>query len=132
MEKRSASSDCGNGHSDSFSTFRCAPFEPARDGPHVLACDARGPGRPVLTAPQTFLREIAVNLSFSILVALALVATALTALFGPGDNNQDLKIGRLPTFLLITGASALMLSLLMVLRRMYVLILNEFDGHKLR
>jgi hypothetical protein len=80
---------------------------------------------------KTFLREIAVNLSFSILVALALVATALIALFELGDNNQDLKIGRLLTFFLITGAATLMLSLLMILRRMYVLILNEFDRHKL-
>jgi hypothetical protein len=78
---------------------------------------------------KTLLREITANLSFSILVALVLVATALTALFGLGDD-KDLKIGRAPTFLLITGASILVLNLLMILRRMYILILKEFDLHK--
>ncbi len=80
---------------------------------------------------KTFLREIATNLSFSILVALAIVATALGALFGLGDSNTDLKIGVVPTFLLVAGASTLVLSLLMILRRMYTLILNEFERHKL-
>jgi hypothetical protein len=48
---------------------------------------------------KKLLREIAINLSFSILVALALVATALTALIGLGDNNPDLKSGNcLPSF----------------------------------
>jgi hypothetical protein len=89
------------------------------------------PAEQSLQLQKRFLREIAVNLSFSILVALALVATALTALFGLGEN-QDLKIGQAPTFLLIMGTSTLVLSLLMILRRMYALILNEFDLHKLR
>jgi hypothetical protein len=79
---------------------------------------------------KKLLREITANLSFSILVALALVATALAGLFGLGDD-PDLKIGRATTFLLITGASTLVLNLLMILRRMYVLIVKEFDIHKL-
>jgi len=87
---------------------------------------------PALRLRKALLREVAVNLSFSILVALALVATALAALFGLGDNNPDLKIGRVPTCLLTIGASALVLGLLMILRRMYFLILNEFDLHRLR
>lgn len=80
---------------------------------------------------KTLLRQVAANLSFSILVALGLVATALAALFGLAEN-QDLKIGLVPTFLLITGASILVLNLLMVLRRMYILIQNEFELHKLQ
>lgn len=78
---------------------------------------------------KALLREITANLSFSILVALALVATTLAALFGLGDD-QELKVGRAPTFLLIMGASILLLNLLMVLRRMYILILKEFDLQK--
>jgi hypothetical protein len=80
---------------------------------------------------KALLREIAVNLSFSILMALVLVGTALAALFGL-ENDQDLKIGPVPTFVLITGASSLVLSLLMILRRIYILILDEFDRHRLR
>jgi len=80
---------------------------------------------------KALLREVAVNLSFSILVALILVATALAALFALGDRNPDLKVGPTPTFILIAGASALVLGLLMVLRRMYFLIVNEFDLHRI-
>jgi hypothetical protein len=90
------------------------------------------PAEQHLQLRKALLREVTVNLSFSILVALTLVATALAALFGLGDNNQDLKIGCVATFLLVTGASTLVLSLLMILRRMYFLIINEFDLHTLR
>lgn len=87
------------------------------------------PGDKSLQLRKRYLREIVANLSFSILMALVLVGTALGALFSLKED-QDL-IGRWPTCLLTIGAVALVLSLLMVLRRMYVLILSEFDRHKL-
>jgi len=80
---------------------------------------------------KRFLRQIATNLSFSIVVALALVSAAIVGLFGLGDD-QELRIGRVPTFFLIVMASMLVLNLLMIVRRIYVLIQNEFDTHKIQ
>ncbi|MCW5979618.1 MAG: hypothetical protein KIT09_16185 [Bryobacteraceae bacterium] len=89
------------------------------------------PADQLLQLRKTLLSEVAVNLSFCILTAIGLVATALAGLFGLGDNNPDLKVGRLSSSILITGAFALLLGLLMILRRIFFLIRNEFEAHKL-
>lgn len=85
----------------------------------------------LLQLRKTLLSEVAVNLSFSILMAISLVGTALAGLFGLADNNPDLKVGRLPSSILIAGACALLLVLLMILRRIFLLIRNEFEAHNL-
>jgi hypothetical protein len=79
---------------------------------------------------KRFLREIAANLSFSILVALGIVGVSITALFRL-KPNEDL-IGAAPTFCLMAGGAILVLTLLMTLRRIYALILDEFDRHRFR
>jgi hypothetical protein len=79
---------------------------------------------------KRYLREIAANLSFSILIALSMVGVSITALFQL-KKDQDL-IGTVPTFCLMAGAAILVLGLLMILRRMYALILDEFDRHRFK
>jgi hypothetical protein len=78
---------------------------------------------------KRFLREIAINLSFAIFTALVIVGIAITALFGL-NKDQDL-VGYVPTVLLVTGIVLLMLTLVMILRRIYTLVLHEFEAHKL-
>jgi hypothetical protein len=78
---------------------------------------------------KQLLRDLAANLAFSILISVMVVAIAITALFGL-TQGQD-QIGPTATFLLVTGAAGFVLNLLMALRRIYALILNEFDRHKL-
>jgi hypothetical protein len=79
---------------------------------------------------KRFLREIAANLSFSILVALSMVGVSITALFRLKQNEDP--IGAALTFCLMAGAATLVLSILMILRRMYALILDEFDRHRFK
>jgi hypothetical protein len=81
-----------------------------------------------LQVRKRFLREIAANLSFSILIGLALVSLAIIALFGL-TSDQD-RVGGILAFLLVAGSVAFVLTLLMVLRRIYALVGNEFDRHK--
>jgi hypothetical protein len=78
---------------------------------------------------KQLLRQLAANLAFSILISVAVVAVAITALFRLA-KAQD-QIGSAPSFLLVIGGVAFILNLLMVLRRIYALILNEFDRHKM-
>ena len=78
---------------------------------------------------KRLLREITANLSFAILVALMLVAVAIISLMRTGKDDQP--IHPVEEFILVAGGANLVLTLLMVLRRMYALLLNEFDRHKI-
>ena len=78
---------------------------------------------------KQLLREITANLSFAILVALVLVAVAIVALVRTGRDDEPVR--RPEVFILAAGSCNFLLTLLMVLRRMYALLQNEFDRHKL-
>jgi hypothetical protein len=78
---------------------------------------------------KRFLREIAINISFSLILSLALASTAIGSLIVLPKEQEP--IGPALTFLLITGSVAFLLTVLMLIRRMYALVLNEFDRHKL-
>jgi hypothetical protein len=78
---------------------------------------------------RQLLREITSNLSFAILVALMLVAVAIISLMRTGRDDEPIHPAE--EFILIAGSINFVLTLLMVLRRMYALLLNEFDRHKL-
>ncbi len=88
-----------------------------------------GPTKAYTAIRRTILREIHANISFSIVMALAMVVVVLISLWGlkytegakPGATNW------LETFLITVLASNFVLTLMMVLKRMYILISNEFD-----
>lgn len=88
------------------------------------------PADKLLQLRKRYLREVVANLSFSILVALAMVGTSIIALFTLRTANS--LVAPVFTSLLTAGGVLLVLSLLMVLRRMYTLIQHEFDRHKLK
>jgi hypothetical protein len=77
---------------------------------------------------KQLLLEITTNLSFAILVALMLVAIAIISLMRTGKDDEPIHLSE--EFILITGSANFVLTLLMVLRRMYALLLNEFDRHR--
>ena len=83
----------------------------------------------LLLVRKQLLREITANLSFAILVALVLVAVAIIALVRTGKDDEPVHVPEM--FVLVAGSVNFVLTLLMVLRRMYALLLNEFDRHKL-
>jgi len=82
-----------------------------------------------LVIRKQLLREITANLSFAILVALMLVAVAIISLVRTENDNDPIHAPE--AFVLIAGSATFVLTLLMILRRMYALLLNEFDRHKL-
>jgi hypothetical protein len=77
---------------------------------------------------KRFLREITANLSFSILLALTLVGISIVSLVELQRATDP--IGPIGTLLLVAGSTNFVLTLLMVLRRMYALVTNEFDRHR--
>lgn len=81
-----------------------------------------------LQVRKRVLRELTANMSYAILVAIALVAVGLIALARAG---VDASIPPVECFLLAAGSVNFLLTLLMVLRRMYLLLQNEFDRHKI-
>ena len=86
-------------------------------------------GDPFLQIRKQLIREVAANLSFSVLTAVGLVAVSIVGMI---RLRTDLDpIGPVETFLLITGSINFVLSLLMILRRIYALLMNEFDRHKI-
>jgi hypothetical protein len=88
------------------------------------------PSDPVLQLRKRFMREIAAHVSFSFVLSLALVSIATGALIAlPKDESP---IGAVPTFLLVLGCVALLLTMLMLIRRMHALVVSEFDRHKLK
>ena len=62
-----------------------------------------------LQVRKELLRQLAANLAFSILISVAVVAVAITALFRL-TASQD-QIGRTPTFLLVIGGTGFILNL---------------------
>jgi len=78
---------------------------------------------------KRLLREITANLSYTILLSVALVALAIITLTLLRKTEDP--IGPVETFFLVAGSTNFVLTLLMVLKRMYALVLNEFDRHKL-
>jgi hypothetical protein len=87
------------------------------------------PGNRMLQDRKRLLRELTANVCFTILVALGMVAVGIAALVRMPDDRA--AAGRVETALLIAGSANFLLNLLMVLRRMYALIINEFDRHKI-
>lgn len=72
------------------------------------------------------LREVFVNVCFCIIVAIAATATALVSL-SYMRSAPFAETGRASTFLLSFLTINFVLSLLMILKRMYKLIASEFD-----
>ncbi len=83
-----------------------------------------------LHARKQLLREITANVSFSILGALVMVAIAIVALILAKDDKDS--TGTAVTVVLVAGSANFLLNLLMILKRMYALVTNEFDRHKLQ
>jgi hypothetical protein len=81
----------------------------------------------MLVARKELLRQISANLSFAILSSLAIVAVAIFAL----ASTDQIWVPRLAVFLLLLGSVNFTLTLLMILKRMYALLMNDFDRHKL-
>lgn len=88
------------------------------------------PGDHALQARKQFMREITAHVSFSFVLSLGLASAATTALILLPDD--DTPVGPVLTFLVVAGSIALLLTLLMLIRRMHVLIVTEFDRHKLK
>jgi hypothetical protein len=77
---------------------------------------------------KRFMREIATHVSFSFVLSLALAGVATGALFSlPRDEKP---VATVFTFLLVDGSATLLLTLLMLIRRMYKLVDSEFERHK--
>jgi len=74
-------------------------------------------------------REIHANVSFAILISLAVVVVATVALWVVRhyEGSAPRETGMVPTFLLVTLAANFILTMMMVLKRMHLLISNEFD-----
>jgi len=83
-----------------------------------------------LQARKRLLREITANVSFSILTAVAMVAVAIVGLIVARDDQDPAST--FVSALLVAGSTNFVLSLLMILKRMYALVINEFDRHKLQ
>jgi hypothetical protein len=87
------------------------------------------PSDQLLQTRKRFMREIAANVSFSFVLSLGLASVAAGALMTlPSDNQSN---GPVITFVLIAGSVCLLLTLLMFIRRMHVLIVSEFDLHRI-
>jgi hypothetical protein len=84
----------------------------------------------VLQLRKRFMREIAAHVSFSFVLSLALASIAVGALMLLRKDENPL--GAVPTFLLVVGSVTLVLTMLMLIRRMHALVVSEFDRHKLK
>lgn len=83
----------------------------------------------VLQTRKRFMRQIAAHVSFSFVISLLLASVAITALLLLPTENQS--NGPVLTFVLIAGSVCLLLTLLMLIRRMHILIVSEFDQHRI-
>ena len=74
-------------------------------------------------------REIHANISFAILISLAVVVVAIVALWTTRHNEgiTARETGWAATFLLVTLSANFVLTMMMVLKRMHLLISNQFD-----
>ncbi len=86
------------------------------------------PSDQVLRTRKRFMREITAHVSFCFLLSLGVATAATTALILLPDDSH--ATGPLLTFILVAGSVALLLTLLMLIRRMHVLVVTEFDRHK--
>ena len=75
---------------------------------------------------RNILKEVFINVCYSILVAITVVSTSLVDL-GYMRSQQGSTTGKVSTFLLSSLTANFVLSLLMVMKRMYKLISTEFD-----
>lgn len=81
----------------------------------------------MLITRKELLRQVSANLSFAVLSSIVIVAVAIFAL----ASTEGAWIPRAATFLLLCGSLNFSLTLLMVLRRMYFLLLNDLERHKI-
>jgi hypothetical protein len=86
------------------------------------------PSDQALRTRKQLMREITAHVSFSFVLSLAVASAATTALLLLPDDNHP--VGPALTFILVAGSVALLLALLMLIRRMHVLVVTEFDRHK--
>jgi hypothetical protein len=83
---------------------------------------------PALKGRKMRLRELSANLSFAILLALLLVTVAMIALMVDAKVYQWTP--RIWSPILVAGSALFLLTLLMILKRIYAIVLNELDRHK--
>lgn len=81
-----------------------------------------------LMTRKQILREVTANLSFSILLSIAIVAVSVVAQSMAGQNQY--YIDRYASGILVIGTINFSLTLVMLLKRMYKLMQFEFDIHK--
>jgi hypothetical protein len=86
------------------------------------------PSDTLLQNRKRLMREIAAHVSFAFVLSLTLASIATAALMML--HRDDQPSGPVLTFSLIAGSVCLFLTLLMLIRRMHVLIVSEFDLHK--
>lgn len=82
--------------------------------------------RPDIQVRRRVLKEIFTNVCYCIIVAVFATGTALTAL-SYMKSQSGAETGRVATFFLAALTGNFVFSLLMILKRMYKLISNEFD-----
>lgn len=87
-------------------------------------------GDPSLQLRKRFMREITTHVNFCLVLSLALASVATIALILL--DKDDLPVSPVLAFLLIATSVALLLALLMLIRRMHVLVATEFDRHKFK
>jgi uncharacterized membrane protein len=84
--------------------------------------------RPDTQLRKRILKQVFANVCFCILIAIGVAATALIAL-SYMRSVQFARTGPTATFFLASLTSNFILSLLMVIKRMYKLISTEFDAY---
>ena len=88
-----------------------------------------GPTEAYVSIRRRVLRQIHANISFSIVVSLAVVVTTIVALWTlkHSEGAQPGSTGWVLTFLITLLTCNFVLTLMMVLKRMYILISDEFE-----
>ncbi len=81
-----------------------------------------------LVTKKQILREVTANLSFAILLAMAIVGASVIVLSIAGKDQY--YINRWGSMVLVLGVLNFALTLVMLLKRMYKLMQFEFDQHK--
>lgn len=91
-----------------------------------LAATQGSPQERLLVLRKELLRQLTANLSFAILCSLIVVGICVSAL----STTETAYIRQAPTILLFFGTANFLLTLLMILKRMYALLQNDFELHK--
>jgi hypothetical protein len=84
---------------------------------------------PALQRRKVFMRQIAAHVSFSFVLSLALASIAAGSLVMLNKDTDP--AGGTLTFLMVFASVTFLLTMLMLIRRMYALVVNEFDHHKI-